>query len=203
MIAIKYVCCGCNQLPHASDWGNNNLICYASNFAIIIFDPHINRFGSVLSTLCRHKDRVNVVRWIRNFSSTLETEMISASADGTAVIWKANVLKKNGSFQALDVLETNASITLCDATYVSKNSTDLLITTYNTKGLLSIWLRRNGITKVKQKLYFFNKIVTEMKLSILPTGSDVFTSLLIVAMQDCKIYLYSSNHNNSQVSFKK
>ncbi|KAL1138243.1 hypothetical protein AAG570_009932 [Ranatra chinensis] len=82
-----YISCGCNRTPHCLDWGENNLICYGACHSIAIYDPKEGGGGRVLITLNGHKDRVNSVRWIRGKTPHNETELVSVSADSTAIVW--------------------------------------------------------------------------------------------------------------------
>ncbi|PSN31401.1 hypothetical protein C0J52_24316 [Blattella germanica] len=84
---IVYVSSACNRTPHSADWGRNNLICYAASNSVLLYDPQFAGAGKVVSTLIEHKGRVNSVTWIKRSVGNPETELVSTSTDGTAIIW--------------------------------------------------------------------------------------------------------------------
>ena len=191
MIETSYISCACNRLPHTADWGRNNLICYAANHAIAIYDPTAKKFGSVLSTLHVHTDRVNVVRWIKPAFPNPETEFVSASSDGTAIIWNVTDIK-TGSYKASDILRINEATNICDALYLSANTSDLLICTGSINGDFRFWLRL-GEQEIEpiQILNFSNKLPIAARLVLLPklpNGSP--NPLLLLAMEDSTISLF-------------
>jgi WD40 repeat protein len=196
MIVTNYISTACNQLPHTVDWGRNNLICYASNHIIVIYDPNTNKYGSALSTLHVHSDRVNVVHWIKPSFPKPETEFISASSDGTAIIWNASNLI-TGSFKATDILRINEPTNICDAIYFSSNPSDLLICTGSINGDFRLWLRV-GEQEIEptQILNFSKKLPITARLALLTSKSEECPNpLLILAMEDSTILLYSTTVN--------
>ncbi|OXU23027.1 hypothetical protein TSAR_016606 [Trichomalopsis sarcophagae] len=204
MVKTSYISCACNRLPHTADWGSNNLICYAANNAVAIYDPEAKKFGSVLSTLHAHSDRVNVVRWIRPRFLEAETEFLSASSDGTAIIWNAVDLKA-GSFKPTDILRINEPTTICDAIYFSSNPSDLLICTGSIDGDFRFWLRV-GDQEIEptQILNFSKKLPIEARLALLQSQhGENPNPLLLLAMEDSTILLYSTTCNKVNDSNQK
>ncbi|XP_011505528.1 PREDICTED: probable elongator complex protein 2 [Ceratosolen solmsi marchali] len=200
MIKTNYISAACNQLSHAADWGRNNLICYASNHAIVIYDTKVNKFGSILSTLHEHHDRVNAVHWIRPEFPELETEFISASSDGTAIVWKANNQAK-GSFTVANTIKINEPVNMCDAVYINSNLPDLLICTSTVSGDFKIWLR---IDKHEIQAFctidFFSKLPTTARLAMVPRKfKDSAIPLLIVGLEDSTVVLLSTEMNSREI----
>lgn len=46
--------------------------------------------GKITQTLHGHKDKVKCVRWVKGNFLTEETKLVSAAADGSAIIWSWN-----------------------------------------------------------------------------------------------------------------
>ncbi|XP_014211711.1 probable elongator complex protein 2 [Copidosoma floridanum] len=211
MVKTRYISCACNRLPHAVDWGQNNLVCYAANYAVAICDPHDKLFGSILSTLHVHTDRVNVVRWIKSMTfPIIETELITGSCDGTAIIWTASNLTC-GNFEAKETLLVDGPVSICDAAYISAKSSDLLACTCSIDGKLKIWVRFNCLkVELVQAINFSKKLPTEARLVILPPKLDNSTNvILFIALDDSTVDLYLASfihedvNQNNDMSFIK
>lgn len=41
VLDTNYISVGCNRTPHALDWGNNGLVCFAASNAVAIYDPKV------------------------------------------------------------------------------------------------------------------------------------------------------------------
>ncbi|XP_058798401.1 elongator complex protein 2 [Phymastichus coffea] len=204
MIKTSYISCACNRLPHVVDWGRNNLVCYGANNSIAIYNPTANKFGKVLSTLHVHTDRVNTVRWIKPCFPNPETEFISASSDGTAIIWQLND-EATGSFKASDILRINEPTNICDAIYLTENSLDLLICTGSTDGDFRLWIRV-GDQEIEptQILSFSKKLPIGARLALMPNEPDgSLNPLLFIAMEDSSILLYSTIFHSDDLDQKK
>lgn len=100
--------------------------------------------GKIVRTLVHHKGRVNSVEWLKLFNCSPETELLSASSDGTVVIWTSNsgcdyypssVLKKHGA----------AVMYACgiyvDRTLNSSENGPLLVVTASADSCIIIWKR--------------------------------------------------------------
>uniref|UniRef100_T1HB76 Elongator complex protein 2 n=1 Tax=Rhodnius prolixus TaxID=13249 RepID=T1HB76_RHOPR len=108
-----YISSGCNRTPLSVDWGENNLVCYGSRNAVMIYKPEGKGGRRVIKTLSSHKDRVNSVCWIRNTSDICNTELVSASTDHTVIVWTlvkgeflstAHLLGHTGPVNAIDAI---------------------------------------------------------------------------------------------------
>ncbi|KAJ8670859.1 hypothetical protein QAD02_002118 [Eretmocerus hayati] len=194
MFKIDYISSACNKMPHVVDWGRNNLICYAANNAIAIYDPLSGNIGAVLSTLHAHSGRVNAVQWIRfSSSSKPEVELISCSSDGSAIIWTM-VDPKSVSFQPRYTLMHNKPIKICDAVYHPKSEMELVICTCTINGCAQIWSRNDhgSISRI-QSLDYEAKLIVMARLSILPGSSQGNPNMLLVlAFEDSSLHLMSS-----------
>lgn len=203
MTTTSYISCACNRLPHVADWGRNNLLCYGANNAVAIYNPTAKKFGTVLSTLHVHTDRVNIVRWIKPNFPKLETEFISASSDGTAIIWQIND-EATGSFKSTDILRINEPTSICDAIYLTPNPLDLLICTGSTDGDFRLWLRV-GDQEVEptQILSFSKKLPIGARLALLPNEPNgSLNPLLFIAMEDSSILIYSTIFHSDDLNQK-
>ncbi|XP_014225348.1 probable elongator complex protein 2 [Trichogramma pretiosum] len=198
-----YTSCCCNRLPHTADWGKNELICFASYHSVVVYDPKLNNYGLILSTLHGHSDRVNSVFWIKTAPGRSENEIVSASSDGTAIIW--TFTNKECTLYTNKVLKMNQSISYCDAIYLSPSNCDKLIVTYSINGNLYVWLQKsNNEAVIIQKITFQKAILTELKLTLLPNKTkDYVMPLLLAATDECSISLYSTELNISQKSSNK
>lgn len=177
-----YTSGACNRRPHSIDWGNNGLVCYAINNAIAIYSPQRQ---VILTTLHKHENKINVCRWIKSKKS-LEYELISASTDGTAIVWT----KRNKEFHCDLILNATDIITIVDAIYFPfdrEQFDDLLICTGSTSGLIKLWTRQKDMEQCFQTLSFQRKLPMEARLSFL---LDENIPLLAVALEDFSIELY-------------
>lgn len=43
-----YISSGCNRTPLSVDWGENNLVCYGSRNAVMIYKPEVCTFCSIV-----------------------------------------------------------------------------------------------------------------------------------------------------------
>lgn len=196
---LDYISCACNRLPHTADWGRNGLICYASNHSVAIYNPGVIGFGSVFQTLHGHKDRVSVVKWIRPEFPKKECELISASSDGTAVLW---TLTESGSFKTKSTLQIGDPLTICDAIYLSPSK--LLVCTSSINGDFRLWLRSENQIKQLQSLAFYKELPIQAQLALLPgKGSARKVPLLMVAVDNSTIQLFVLPNTSSIKDFKE
>ncbi|KAK2584060.1 hypothetical protein KPH14_006508 [Odynerus spinipes] len=198
-----YISCACNRVPHSADWGRNELICYAACNAVAIYDPGVSKIGIVLQTLYGHKSRVNTVRWIKSRNRDPETEILSCSSDGTAIIWS----KIHHSFVCTSTLNVGEIVTfsnylyLVDNTFTVTSFKPLLVCTGSSTGDLRLWLRKEaGSTICFQTLTFGSKLPIEASTSYLPYTNY---PLLVVAIEDFSIQLFSQSSKTTDLDFEK
>ena len=184
---ISYISTACNRVPHSADYGDNGFLCYGACNAVAICDLQPN-YGKVLQTLHHHSDRVNVVRWIKSKNKCIETEIISASSDGTAIIWS----KEKNDYNVTSIIHINDPLSICHAIYTSENSkSNLLICTGSINGDFRLWKRENSEEILLfQTLSFGKKLPTQACISFLPESNS---PLLIIALDDSTIELFSQN----------
>ncbi|CAK9832654.1 Elongator complex protein 2 [Anthophora retusa] len=195
-MTATYVSCACNRVPHSADWGNNGLVCFAVCHAVAIYDPFISKIGKITDTLHRHKERINTVRWIKRVQSKPESELLSSSVDGTAIVWS----KLHECFESSSVIEVGDIVTFSNSLYLTDYNCQndrifptLLICTGSVKGDLKIWLRdTDGDIKCLQTLIFEGKLPIEAHFSLLPNTN---LPLLAVAIENSTIELYVTNFN--------
>ncbi|KAH0549563.1 hypothetical protein KQX54_010377 [Cotesia glomerata] len=95
-VITNYISCALNRGPHAIDWcRNNNIICYVSSNSVVIYDPDYLETGRIIDKLEKHESRVKVVNWIckNNSDDCSAPKILSASEDGTIIIWDESVTK--------------------------------------------------------------------------------------------------------------
>ncbi|XP_012259817.2 elongator complex protein 2 [Athalia rosae] len=187
-MTTSYISCACNRTPNSADWGRNGLVCYGARNAVAVYNPEASKLGKVVETLHKHSDNVTVVRWIKTRNEEPETELISASSDGTTIIWS----KVGVVFKPLTILKDECAVRIAIAQYLDESrgnngSTELLICTGNTKGQLKLWERKNdGEISICQTMKFGNKLLIEAAICFLP-GSNI--PLIAVAIEDSSIVL--------------
>lgn len=198
-----YISCACNRVPHSADWGRNDLICYAACNAVAIYNPGVSKIGVILQTLHGHKSRINAVKWIKSENKDPETEILSCSSDGTAIIWS----KIHDNFKCTSILKVGEIVTFGNYLYIANNTFNatsfksLLICTGSSTGDLKLWLRNeDGNTICFQTLTFGRKLPIEASMSSLPCNS---CPLLIVAIEDFSIQLFSQSSEVKDLSFVK
>ncbi|XP_049859581.1 elongator complex protein 2 isoform X1 [Schistocerca gregaria] len=188
-----YISCSCNRTPHSSDWGRNGLICFGACNAVAIYDPKYADAGKILKVLCHHKGRVNAVQWIKTGNCSPETEFVSASSDGTAVLWSADDM---GGFYVSSVLEGhNSAVTFADGIYLSNTDHQickqpLLVVTASADSSLKIWRRKKAEVAAvcSQTVNFGSGFCLCARICILPSTSDI---LIACATDDTKIHLFA------------
>nr|CAD7425463.1 unnamed protein product [Timema monikensis] len=101
--------------------------------------PQYAGSGKILHTLCQHTARVNSVKWIRHADKSPETELVSASSDGTAVVWSKDDV---GGYLPSTVLQGHESaVTLADGRYVNDGQGPLIVVTASVDSTVRIWRR--------------------------------------------------------------
>lgn len=196
-MSTAYISCACNRAPHSADWGKNNLVCYGARNAIALYDPAASKTGKVLLTLHEHSEQVTVVRWIRGRNGESETELISGSNDGKAIIWT----QYKRTYKPSATLKNAGAVRIASAKYISESNSKLLICTGNVDGELKLWERNEGgATNCVETIKFGKKLPIEASLSFLP-GSNV--PLVAVAMEDSTIQLICQDIGNEEIRFIK
>ncbi|XP_046816930.1 probable elongator complex protein 2 [Vespa crabro] len=197
-----YISCACNRVPHSIDWGRNKLICYAACNAVAIYNPDVSKIGKVLQTLYGHKNRINTVQWIKFGNEDPETEILSCSSDGTAIIWS----NFHDSFKCTSILNVGEIVTFSNYLYLDNTFNDtsfnkLLICTGSSTGDLKLWLRNDDNNVVCfQTLTFGRKLPIEAFISYLPYSNY---SLLVIALDDSSIQLYTQSSKTTDLNFEK
>ncbi|KAK9501757.1 hypothetical protein O3M35_012428 [Rhynocoris fuscipes] len=183
-----YISSGCNRTPHCMDWGVNNLICYGSRNAVNIYIPEGKHGKRVVKSLSSHKDRVNVVRWIRSTQNTHETELISGSTDNNVIVWSLI----EGDFKVTAQLSGHTGpINAIDGMYNNKSGPkSVILVSASGDSSLKIW-QRNGdenhefncteTISLKTGLCFCLKILML---------SNTVTPVLAFATDSCQVHLY-------------
>ncbi|XP_029169407.1 probable elongator complex protein 2 [Nylanderia fulva] len=202
MTSTRYIACSCNRVPHCADWGTNGLICFGTCNAIAIYEPDAF-VGRVTHTLHRHRDRVNTVHWIRPArDGASETELLSGSVDGTAIIWRLEESQDNSKhcqgFCVSSVLDVGSIVTFADSLQLSDDGISsphsrLLICTGSINGELKLWLRQEGV-RITQTISHGRKLSIYCRLTYLPNPK---CPLLAVALEDASVQLYIKESEDS------
>ncbi len=86
-----YISSGCNRCPKALDWGGNrNQLIYAHCNSIALLSDEES--FHIISTLNRHTDKINAVKWISSngFINIPIGEFVSASKDNSVIVWQGD-----------------------------------------------------------------------------------------------------------------
>ncbi|CAG5102708.1 Similar to elp2: Elongator complex protein 2 (Xenopus tropicalis) [Cotesia congregata] len=188
-VKTNYISCALNRGPHAIDWcRNNNIICYASFNSVVIYDLDYLETGRVIDKLEKHESRVKVVNWIckNNSDDCSAPKILSASEDGTIIIWDMNLSQKIIS-QVLFILETaHAAYCPNPNSSTSKNNDSLLITGSSCNCEFKIYE-----ILIDQKLDLKKKLVSEIKISSFPGDKPI--PVIIICLEKVTIDLYTCN----------
>uniref|UniRef100_T1J327 Elongator complex protein 2 n=1 Tax=Strigamia maritima TaxID=126957 RepID=T1J327_STRMM len=187
-VSLIYLSSGCNKGPHVLDWGFNELICYATCNSIALYNPKFTcGAGRVFTSLAGHKSAVTCVRWIRKNESP-EKELISTSADGTAIIWRK--CDETNEFRVNHVLNGHsASVTIADAIYVESVVVNLLVATASVDSTIKIWKRLNESNEIScsQTISCGSGFAFDVKFCTLPNTN---VPLLACGFDTSNVVLY-------------
>lgn len=204
MTSTRYVCCSCNRVLHCADWGSNGLVCFGTCNAIAIYEPRAY-IARVAHTLHRHRDRVNIVHWIRPGDGAPETELLSGSVDGTAIVWRLEDRRRRDGFRVTSVLNVGNVVTFADSLQLSDNVSStvalprLLICTGSINGELKLWSREgNTDVQVIQTISYGRKLPIHCRLTYLPNTK---CPLLAVALEDASVLLYTKDSDVLESNF--
>nr|CAD7202569.1 unnamed protein product [Timema douglasi] len=146
--------------------------------------------GKILHTLCQHTARVNSVKWVRHADKSPETELVSASSDGTAVVWSKDDV---GGYSPSAVLQGHEStVTLADGRYVNSGRGPLIVVTASVDSTVRIWRRteQGGATLCTQILGLGTGLCLSLSLGLLPASQAL---LLACGTDDFRIQLFAEN----------
>ncbi|KFM70246.1 Elongator complex protein 2, partial [Stegodyphus mimosarum] len=184
-----YSSSACNRSPNVLDWNKNNIICYGSCNGIELYKYEKGSGGSHLQTLVGHKKIVTSVHWIKKSDNSFENELISTSADSSAVIWTSYGLEFSLSSSLTghsNVVRNATGIYLSEGT-----NNDLLIATVSMDSSLKLWTRRHNTVTCTQTISFNNGFGLDVKFAVLNYGSDL---IMLVGADDAKIHIFVQNN---------
>ncbi|XP_057378508.1 elongator complex protein 2-like isoform X2 [Daphnia carinata] len=155
VVGSAYTSVGCNRTPHALDWGNNNLVCFAASRAVAVYDPKFaGNHGKILHTLYEHEDRVNCVRWIQDGEFSPEKEILSGSADKTVIVWAYSETSHDVGCQRVSkLIGLDASVNSVDGFYWKYNHNVATVVVAVGGDQICVWLRggQDDEWKLQQK----------------------------------------------------
>ncbi|XP_054712715.1 elongator complex protein 2-like [Uloborus diversus] len=184
-----YTSCACNKSPRALDWGTNGVIAYGACCAVHLLNYEKNNGASHLQTLIGHKKIVTSVHWIQ--ASEFETELISTSADFTAILWSLQGSEYVNTAHLTG--HTNVVRNACGI-YLPMTKDDLLIATLSTDSSVKIWFRSQSQTvSCIQTISFGNGFALDVKIAILNKENEL---IMLLGGDDDKIHLYLQNDSN-------
>nr|CAD7458433.1 unnamed protein product [Timema tahoe] len=149
--------------------------------------------GKILHTLCQHTARINSVKWMRHADKSPETELVSASSDGTAVVWSKD---DAGGYSPSTVLQGHESmVTLADGRYVNDGRGLLIVVTASVDSTIRIWRRTDqGDTMLcTQILGLGSGLCLSLSLGLLPASQAL---LLACGTDDSRIQLFAENNES-------
>ncbi|XP_047504367.1 elongator complex protein 2 isoform X1 [Pieris napi] len=178
-----YTAVACNRTPEIVDWNKEGLICYGASNAVVIYNTNL-KGRDPLTVLSHHQSRVNSVKWLTK-PGGLCTELISASADKTAVIWTL----ENGQWKVNSVLEGHSDgITSIYGMYTGGN--DLFVFTSSIDSTVRVWERSNGTVTLKQIINLNSGLCLTLHALMLPV---VNKPILFLGLDDNKIHVFALN----------
>ncbi|KAI9553395.1 hypothetical protein GHT06_021298 [Daphnia sinensis] len=188
VVGSVYTSIGCNRTPHALDWGNNNLVCFAASRAVAVYDPKFaGNHGKILHTLYEHQDRVNCVRWIQDGEFSPEQEILSGSADKTVIVWAYGETPVGVGCQRVSkLIGLEASINSVDGFYWKYNQNVATVVVAVGGNQICVWLRE----KLEDEWRLLQKFSTKPALMF-----DCAVNLL----QGCKIPLIACAGDDGSV----
>lgn len=101
--------------------------------------------GKVIHCLVNHTKKVNSVKWMSSSDVSYETELLSASTDGTAIMWTWT----DKNYKPCILKGHKRSVSIIDGFYRSKCKQNAVIVTASMDSTIRIWNRKNpdGILK--------------------------------------------------------
>ncbi|XP_060597873.1 elongator complex protein 2-like [Ruditapes philippinarum] len=207
-IEACYISSGCNRTPHSADWGRNNVICYGSSNAIVLYQPEVKQEGKesqVLQTLTGHKGKVNCIKWIPAIDYGDETELVSGSVDKTVIVWQ----KHNHTYKAVQVLiGHSAPVTALEAVYVCAESdksgqgrqlSKTILITASVDSTVKVWTRLPDQDFMEtQFISYGSGFALDLSLIVIPNTTCL---MLACACDDMKVHVYTEQGNADQSRF--
>lgn len=197
----SYISCSTNSHSRSVDWGKNDKIVYGSSNAIAIYNPNVDNTGKIEKTLHKHMSKVKIVKWIKREEDKIENELLTASIDGTIIIWNVN----DDDLYNPDInLSLGDSLTTADAIYIDDNTDDdykkrdLLICGSSFNEIFSVWQRKSNSISEKQMINLNGKITTEVLFAFLPGKSKY--PIIITGLDDSTIKIFAwENYKNELI----
>lgn len=189
-----YTSVACNRTPESADWGNNGLILFAACHSVSILDPKYNgNSAKIIRTYNGHKKRVNTVKWIRRDFDENETEFISGSDDGKAIIW--NINDTNNTSTAI-CSGHESGVNVVETIYTKDH---LTIATSSSDSTIKIWQKVDNNCECLQTILLKNGFCFALRMTILPTTEQI---LLAYAGDDDSISLWTEIILNNKREFQ-
>ncbi|XP_053373737.1 elongator complex protein 2-like [Mercenaria mercenaria] len=203
-----YISSGCNRTPHSADWGNNNVICYGSSSAIVLYLPETREEqteGQVLQTLTGHKANINCIKWIPKRDYEEETELVSGSVDKTVRVWEKN----EETYIVRQILVGHsAPVTALDALYVTSGNGEssqgkqlcrTVIVTASVDSTVKIWTRLSDQDFLEtQSVSYGSGFALDLSLTVIPNTACL---MLSCACDDQKVHVYTEQESQDQTQF--
>ncbi|XP_055839454.1 elongator complex protein 2 [Episyrphus balteatus] len=185
-----YTSIACNRTPESADWGNNGQIVFAACNSIAIFNPKLNNTAKITNTFIQHTKRVTTVKWIAKSPNATETEFISGSDDGLAILWDIS----NPSQVTTKVLKGHESgINFLDGVYVNGK---LTIATASTDSSIKLWSLNEESKEFEcnQTILLKSGFCFAIRITPLPGSQQL---LLAFSSDDDSISLWSNPNGSS------
>ncbi|CAK1552679.1 unnamed protein product [Leptosia nina] len=178
-----YTAAACNRTPEIVDWNKAGLMCFGACNAVVIYDTKI-KGRDPLAILAHHGGRVNSVKWLTKPDGTCN-ELISASADKTAVIWTL----VDDVWKVTSVLKGHSDgITCVYGMYTGGN--DLFVFTSSVDSTVKVWERSNDTVTLKQSINLNSGLCLTLHAQMLPV---VNKPILFLGLDDNKIHVFALN----------
>ncbi|XP_055920289.1 elongator complex protein 2 [Eupeodes corollae] len=185
-----YTSIACNRTPESADWGNNGLIVFAACNSIAIFDPNLKESAKITQTFIQHTKRVTTVKWIARSPGAIETEFLSGSDDGLAILWDISD-PKNVTTKVLKGHESG--VNFLDGVYVNGQ---LTIATASTDSSIKLWTLNSETSQFEcyQTILLRSGFCFAIRITSLPGTQQL---LLAFSSDDDSISLWTNKNGNS------
>lgn len=136
--------------------------------------------------------RINSVRWLNGVD--YETELISGSADHTAIVWS---LKEN-EYVPYSLIGHEANVNIVDGLYKGPGKERAVVVTVAMDSTVRIWYRKNQRENFLQSqvLNLGYSISVGVRIAIFPDSESV---ILATALDNSQIQLYVENTGSTEL----
>ena len=188
-----YISAGCNRVPNCLAWSKKVALYASCNSVVAAVDSE----GTLeaVSTFCGHSGRVNCVRWLDGEDRCFAT----ASADGTAAVWRRRRKSERVSFEKARVLKGHTqAVTVSTGVKVSHENEEDKFLLAATGGDCTIRIWTTAVPEEddakeeteKQRIDLGRGLCMDLRVAQVGGRERV---MLLAAMEDCKVHVFGGS----------